>query len=85
MKEQNIKLVQKVSKLSKGTLPIIACGGVQNATDVVDYLRAGATMVQLYTSLIYEGPGLVREIKDDLGQMLKGRSWEEFLADNQNM
>ena len=47
-----------------GRLPVVASGGVMCAADAQARLDAGAALVQLYTGLIYEGPGLVREILD---------------------
>jgi dihydroorotate dehydrogenase len=40
-------------------LPIIGVGGITSAKDVADKIAAGASLVQVYTGLIYEGPGLV--------------------------
>jgi len=48
------------------TLPIVACGGIMSADDAVARLDAGAVLVQLYTGLVYEGPGLVRRILNRL-------------------
>ncbi len=48
------------------TIPIIAVGGVMNADDAIRKIEAGANLVQIYTGLIYKGPGLVREINEDL-------------------
>jgi dihydroorotate dehydrogenase len=55
-------MVEKVARRLNGQLPIIASGGVMNAADVQEKLDAGAVLVQLYTGLIYEGPGLVKQI-----------------------
>ena len=62
--ELNTRLVKiSVQKLN-GRLPVIASGGVMNAADAQAKLDAGAALVQLYTGLIYTGPGLVKEILD---------------------
>jgi dihydroorotate dehydrogenase len=50
----------------RGRLPIIGVGGVSSAADAREKLDAGATLVQVYTGLVYRGPGLVREIVDGL-------------------
>jgi dihydroorotate dehydrogenase len=45
----------------RGEIPIIGVGGILSAADAVEKLHAGAVLVQLYTGLIFRGPGLVRE------------------------
>ncbi len=50
---------------------IVAAGGVFTAEDVLTKIRLGASAIQLYTALIYEGPGLVRRLNADLGGTLK--------------
>lgn len=58
-------------RLTGGKLPIIGCGGVASGADAYAMIRAGASLVQLYTALIYGGPGLVREIKQSLAAQLR--------------
>ena len=50
---------------------IIGAGGVFSGADAYKKIRAGATAVQIYTALIYEGPGLVKRIKQELAELLK--------------
>ena len=52
-------------------MTINACGGISSAEDVVRCLKAGADTVQLYTALVYQGPGLVRKINRDLSRILR--------------
>ncbi len=51
---------------SNGAFPIIAVGGIMNAQDAVDKIKAGASLVQLYTGFVYEGPGLIKAINQEL-------------------
>jgi dihydroorotate dehydrogenase len=53
-----------------GALPLIAAGGIENGVDAFNRIRAGASLVQLYTALIYRGPGLAAEIKNELKRLL---------------
>ena len=46
--------------------PACSCGGIASGEDALEFMEAGATVVQFYTALAYQGPGLVREIKDHL-------------------
>ena len=52
-------------------MTIIGTGGVFSGADAYEKIRAGATAVQIYTALIYEGPGLVKRIKQELTELLK--------------
>ena len=56
---------------SIGQLPIIGVGGISSGQDAFDKIAAGASLVQLYTALVYEGPPLVRRIKTELANILK--------------
>lgn len=59
-------MVRKIHARSGGRLPIIAAGGVMGALDAREKLEAGAALVQVYTGLVYQGPGLVKEILQGL-------------------
>lgn len=62
------RLVRYVYRATDGTLPIIGVGGIDSAEAAYRRIRSGASLVQLYTGLVYEGPGLVRTIKEQLAQ-----------------
>jgi len=53
-----------------GALPLIAAGGIESGADAFARIRAGASLVQLYTALVYRGPGLAAEINRDLKRLL---------------
>jgi dihydroorotate dehydrogenase len=55
-------VVRKLAAVLKGRVPIIGSGGIMSAADAREKLDAGASLVQLYTGLVYRGPGVVREI-----------------------
>ncbi|HMI40280.1 MAG TPA: quinone-dependent dihydroorotate dehydrogenase [Sphingomicrobium sp.] len=55
---------------SGGTIPLIATGGIATADDAWERIRAGASLVQLYSALVYEGPGLARRIAKGLAERL---------------
>ena len=54
-----------------GTLPLIAVGGIENGADAYARIRAGASLVQLYTALVYQGPGVARAIAGELRSLLE--------------
>ncbi len=65
---RSLDMVGKIVQRTNGSLPVIGVGGIHNATGVRKMLDAGAVLVQLYTGLIYEGPGLVKKILQDLSK-----------------
>lgn len=62
IKEKSTTVIKYLSEKSKGSFPIIGVGGVHSAQDALDKLEAGASLVQLYTGFIYEGPALIKKI-----------------------
>lgn len=54
-----------------GALPLIAAGGIENGVDAYERIRAGASLVQLYTALVYQGPGVANAIQSELRTLLK--------------
>ena len=54
-----------------GALPLIGVGGIGSAEDAWDRIRAGASLVQVYTAMVYEGPGLGRRIAEGLAESLR--------------
>jgi dihydroorotate dehydrogenase len=63
-------LVGEMRRLTHGRIPLIGVGGIANGADAYGKIRAGASLVQLYTALVYQGPGLVSRIKSDLAGFL---------------
>lgn len=60
--EKSTLVVQQLSQRLQGALPIIAVGGISTSADAVEKIAAGASLVQLYSGLIYQGPKLVHDI-----------------------
>ena len=56
---------------SNGELPLIGVGGIANADDAWQRICAGASLIQLYSAMVYEGPGIARRIANGLAQRLK--------------
>jgi len=59
-----------VRMASGGTIPLISVGGIDSGAEAYARIRAGASAVQLYTALVYEGPGLAHSINRDLARLL---------------
>jgi dihydroorotate dehydrogenase len=66
LRERATEVIRYLHQRSHGELPIIGAGGIHSAQDALEKLAAGATLVQLYTGFIYEGPGLVKQINQAL-------------------
>lgn len=69
-RQRNTQIVRDVVRRTAGRLLVVASGGIMRPEDAQEKLDAGATLVQLYTGLIYEGPGLVREINEHLARRI---------------
>ena len=62
VKDRSTEVIKYLADKSNKAFPIIGVGGIHSAEDAIEKLDAGATLVQLYTGLIYEGPGLIKRI-----------------------
>lgn len=78
--EPSTRLLREVAVRARGRLALVGVGGIDSAERAYAKIRAGASAVQLYTGLVYEGPGLVRRILDGLERLLD-RDRLERLAD----
>lgn len=64
--KRSTEVIRFLSEKSNRAFPIIGVGGIHSAKDAIQKLDAGASLIQLYTGFIYEGPELIREINQDL-------------------
>ncbi|MBI1261954.1 MAG: quinone-dependent dihydroorotate dehydrogenase [Rhizobiales bacterium] len=64
-------VLRDIYRLTKGSLPLIGVGGISSGADAYAKIRAGASLVQLYSALTYQGPGLVTRIKGELETLLQ--------------
>ena len=69
LREKSTELIKHIWRVTNGRLPIIGVGGIRTVADVQAKLDAGASLVQLYTSLIYEGPAFAGNILRDLAKL----------------
>lgn len=66
VKQRSTEIVKYISEKTKGEIPIIASGGIFTGADAKEKLEAGASLVQVWTGFIYEGPGIVKKICNSL-------------------
>ena len=71
LKERSTEIVRFLFQELGNEMTIIGTGGVFSGADAYEKIRAGAAAVQIYTALIYEGPGLVKRIKQELVELLQ--------------
>ncbi len=60
--DMSTRIIARIAEHTGGAIPIVGVGGIMGPEDARAKLDAGATLVQLYTGLVYEGPGLVKRI-----------------------
>ena len=63
-------VLRRTAQRVEGQFPLIGCGGVDSGAAAYAKIRAGASLVQLYSALVFDGPPLVRRIKDELAALL---------------
>jgi dihydroorotate dehydrogenase len=68
LSQRATEVITYLSKKSKNAFPIIGVGGIHSAKDALEKLKAGASLVQVYTGFIYEGPGLIKAINKGIAQ-----------------
>ena len=66
IRERSTKMIKYLADKSNRAFPIIGVGGIHSAKDAMEKLDAGASLVQLYTGFIYEGPQLINDINQEL-------------------
>ena len=71
LQKLSLKFIKDFYKSNKGKTPIIGVGGVDDGQSAFEKIIAGATAVQLYTGMVYKGPGVVKDIKKELIKILK--------------
>jgi dihydroorotate dehydrogenase len=70
LKPMALDTLRLFRKAADGALPLIGCGGIANADDAWERIRAGASLVQLYSAMVYQGPHVARHIAEGLARKL---------------
>tara|TARA_B100000029_G_scaffold482638_1_gene532968 strand:- start:1140 stop:2186 length:1047 start_codon:yes stop_codon:yes gene_type:complete len=73
LQQISTNMIKKFYKKLNGTIPIIGVGGVNSGKSAYEKIVAGASLLQLYTGFVYEGPSLVKDIKKELIEILKSK------------
>jgi dihydroorotate dehydrogenase len=72
------RLIKYLNEKTEGDIPIIAVGGIDSAEAAYVNIRAGASLVQLYSGLVYRGLGVVKRIKKGLVRLLREDGFESI-------
>ncbi len=78
LKNISTNLIKKFYRETKGKIKIIGVGGVDSGQSAFEKITAGADVVQLYTGMVYKGPGIVKDIKKELISILKKENFKDI-------
>ena len=78
LRSRSTEVIRHLYRQSKGSVPIIGVGGVFDSSDAWEKILAGASLIQVYTGLVYEGPAIAREIVTGLISRLKAAGLNEI-------
>jgi dihydroorotate dehydrogenase len=73
LRSYSLKIISYICKQSKNTIPIIGVGGIMTCNDALDMIKAGASLIQIYTGFIYEGPFIVKRMNKIIAEYLSGQ------------
>jgi dihydroorotate dehydrogenase len=76
--QRSTEVIRHIYRQTHGKLPVIGVGGIFNADDAWSKITAGASLVQLYTGLVYEGPAVARQIVAGLHSRLEFAGLTQF-------
>lgn len=80
LKGRSTEVIRHLFRSTQGRLPIIGVGGIASAADAWEKVLAGASLVQVYSGLVYEGPSLIGDIVEGLRERLAGARWEAIVG-----
>ena len=70
--------LKRVYEYTKGQIPLIVVGGIISAKDAYNKIRNGASLVQLYTGIVYHGPGLIKKMNSEISALLKNDGFDSI-------
>ena len=78
LKEMSTKMIARLYQLTGGQIPLIGVGGVFTANDAWEKITAGASLIQVYTGMIYQGPSIARDINEGLASILRREGFQRL-------
>lgn len=80
LRARSTEVIRHLYRQTKGRLPLIGVGGISSASDAWEKVTAGASLLQVYSALVFEGPGLAATLVNGLRERLAGARWEEAVG-----
>lgn len=78
LQRRSTEIIATLYNLTGGAMPLIGCGGIFTAEDAWEKVSAGASLMQIYTGFIYEGPSIARNINDGLRRIISSKGFVSF-------
>lgn len=78
LKELSNKVTLRFYELTNGKLPIIGAGGIETGQDALERIKSGASLIQIYTSMVYEGPIIVNKIRRELVEEMSKQGYKNI-------
>lgn len=75
LRQQSTRMIAALYNMTGGTMPLIGVGGIFTAEDAWEKISAGASLIQIYTGLIYEGPSIARKINEGLRRIVSNEGF----------
>lgn len=85
LKPLSLKALRTLRKYTKDSdLVLVGCGGISSGQDALEFGKAGATFIEMYTAFAYKGPGLPAKVRDELAVLLKkeGKTWQQIIGED---
>ena len=78
VREKSFRLFQAIAKELYGKTILISVGGIEDATDAYRRIKAGASLIQIYSMLIYNGPKMIKDINEELTKLIKADGYSNI-------
>jgi dihydroorotate dehydrogenase len=78
IRNKSTEIIRKIYRQTKGEKTIIGVGGISSGKDAIEKIKAGADLIQIYTSLVYEGPSVVKQINREIADYLVAHDLEHI-------
>ena len=78
LRNRSREMIAMLYNMTEGSVPLIGVGGIFTAEDAWEMISAGASLLQVYTGFIYEGPSIAKDINEGLRQIISGKGFDSL-------